>query len=136
MFMMKNNIAHKTTYMGAGAGMALFSIFGILPSLIAGGALGLMLADMLFGGTANAETLRRLMAAGGMMLGITLGSAVLVAASSILGWLFGAIIPKRGTEEAGRSDSVECTGDGQEENQDGCHDKKGRGAAGFAPHHA
>ena len=117
-------------------GIALFAIFGIVPGIVAGGAFGLIIADMFFSGSAYAEIYRILSAASGMMLGITLGSAVFGMASSLLGWLVGALVPTYGTEEAVYCDSVQGTKETQAENRNACHDNKGRGARVLTPHHA
>ena len=46
---MKTTIARKTAYVGAGAGLVLFALFGLLPGSILGGAMGLNIAGWLFG---------------------------------------------------------------------------------------
>jgi hypothetical protein len=132
---MKHNITHKTTYIGAGAGITLFAVFGIVPGIIAGGALGLMAADMLFGASANAGVLRSLMAVSGVMLGIILGGAVFVMASSILGWLVGALGLKHGTENYGDPVFAQGTRETRSESCDASGDKKGCGTRGLTPNH-
>jgi hypothetical protein len=47
---MKTTLSRKTAYIGAGAGMVLFAIFGLLPGSLLGGAAGIKLAGMLSSG--------------------------------------------------------------------------------------
>jgi hypothetical protein len=44
---MKTTLSRKTAYIGAGAGLVLFAIFGLLPGSLLGGAAGIKLAGML-----------------------------------------------------------------------------------------
>ncbi|MBS1125621.1 MAG: hypothetical protein H6Q98_559 [Nitrospirae bacterium] len=46
---MKNSIAKKGAYIGAGAGLVLFAIFGLLPGSLLGGAMGINIAGWMFG---------------------------------------------------------------------------------------
>ena len=46
---MKTTLSRKTAYIGAGAGLVLFAIFGLLPGSLLGGAAGIKFAGMLFG---------------------------------------------------------------------------------------
>ena len=46
---MKNTIARKTAYIGAGAGLVLFALFGLLPGSLLGGAMGINIAGWIFG---------------------------------------------------------------------------------------
>ena len=46
---MKTTIARKTAYIGAGAGLVLFALFGLLPGSLLGGAMGINIAGWLFG---------------------------------------------------------------------------------------
>jgi hypothetical protein len=132
---MKQSITDKTTYMGAGAGITLFVVFGIVPGIFLGWALGVTIANMLFGSLPNADTFISFGAWGGMLLGITVGGAVFLMASSALGWLVGAILRKSGFEKCRPSDSAQGTGVIEEGNRDACPDKMS-GGAGLTPHHA
>jgi hypothetical protein len=44
---MKITIARKTAYIGAGAGLVLFALFGLMPGSLLGGAMGLNIAGWL-----------------------------------------------------------------------------------------
>ena len=41
---MKNTLSRKAAYIGAGAGLVLFAIFGLLPGSLLGGAAGIKFA--------------------------------------------------------------------------------------------
>ena len=46
---MNTILSRKTAYIGAGAGLVLFAIFGLLPGSLLGGAMGINIAGWLFG---------------------------------------------------------------------------------------
>src|SRR5512147_970621 len=65
--------AKKLTYIGAGCGVVLFAVFGLLPGSFLGGVMGLNIAGMLFG----------LPLASGIMF---------ITASSLAGWIVGTVV--------------------------------------------
>ena len=67
---MKTTIARKTAYIGAGAGMVLFALFGLLPGGILGGAMGLNLAGWLFGLPLEPGIISRAIVLVAMLVGI------------------------------------------------------------------
>ena len=46
---MKKGLSKKMAYMGAGAGVVVFALFGLLPGSLIGGAAGINLAGWIFG---------------------------------------------------------------------------------------
>ena len=46
---MKTTMTKQGAYIGAGAGLAVFALFGLLPGSLIGGAAGISFAGMLFG---------------------------------------------------------------------------------------
>jgi len=92
---MKPDCAYDRRGLAAGAGMAFFVIFGIVPGIFVGGMTGLRIADLLFGASANIEIFRSLLTAGGMLVGITFGATVYALAGGILRWLMDAIVSSR-----------------------------------------
>ena len=46
---MNTTISRKTAYIGAGAGLVLFALFGLMPGSLIGGAAGIGIAGWLFG---------------------------------------------------------------------------------------
>lgn len=92
--------ARKMAYAGAGAGLVLFAILGLLPGSLLGGMVGLNIAGSLLGFPVSSALLPRLIVGLSMLLGV-LGSAfVFTAGSSSLGWLIGCVIDSVRIERA------------------------------------
>ena len=89
---MKTTLARKGAYIGAGAGLALFTIFGLLPGSLLGGAAGIRFAGMLFGLPLESGLLSRLIVLVSMLTGVLVSGAAIVTASSTIGWLAGAAV--------------------------------------------
>ena len=84
--------ARKMAYAGAGAGVVLFAVAGLLPGSLIGGALGLNIAGSLFGLPVSSALLPRLIVGASMLLGI-LGSAIMfIAGAASAGSLIGYAI--------------------------------------------
>lgn len=86
---MKNTLSRKAAYLGAGAGLALFAIFGLLPGSLLGGAAGLKLAGMLFTLPLEAGLVSRAIVLASMLMGVVVSGIVIVTAASTTGWLLG-----------------------------------------------
>ena len=68
---MKNsNYSIKMTLIGAGCGVVLFAVFGLLPGSYLGGVMGLNLSGMIFGFLVASSVLSRLIVAASMVLGV------------------------------------------------------------------
>jgi hypothetical protein len=80
------------TYIGAGAGVVLFAIFGLLPGSFLGGVMGLNLAGSLLGTPVVSGVLSRLIVAGSMVLGVMVAGIMFITASATLGWLIGTVV--------------------------------------------
>jgi hypothetical protein len=89
---MKNSIAKKGAYIGAGAGLVLFAIFGLLPGSLLGGAMGINLAGMLFGLPLEPGLISRAIVLVSMLVGVLVAGIVIVAATSTIGWLVGRLM--------------------------------------------
>ncbi len=81
--------AKKGLYIGAGMGLFLFAVLGLLPSSYIGGVLGLQVAGHLFGLPVGAAVLPRAVVGISMVLGILVTGMVFVGGASFMGWLFG-----------------------------------------------
>jgi hypothetical protein len=86
---MKNIRSNQGAYAGAGAGLVLFGLFGLLPGSLIGGAMGISAAGMLFGLPLEPGLLSRMIVLGSMLLGIMVSGIMIVTASSSIGWLVG-----------------------------------------------
>ena len=89
---MKTTIARKTAYIGAGAGLVLFALFGLLPGSLLGGAMGINVAGWLFGLPLQPGLLSRMIVLASMLIGVLVSGIVIVTASSTVGWLVGRML--------------------------------------------
>ncbi len=80
------------TYIGAGAGVVLFAVFGLLPGSFLGGVMGLNLAGSIMGTPVAAGVLARLIVAASMVLGVMVAGIMFITAASTLGWLVGTAV--------------------------------------------
>ncbi len=101
---MKTTMARKAAYIGAGAGLVLFGIFGLLPGSLMGGAAGIKVAGMLVGLPLEPGIVSRAIVLLSMLLGVMVSGIAIVTATSTAGWLVGSAIdasgvPLRAAEE-------------------------------------
>ncbi len=89
---MKDRYAIKFAYAGAGAGLVLFFIIGILFGSFLGGVMGLNVAGKLFGMPVEPGVLQRVIIALSMILGVMLSAMVSVFACASLGWVIGKVV--------------------------------------------
>ncbi len=97
---MKTTIARKTAYIGAGAGLVLFALFGLLPGSLLGGAAGINIAGWLFGLPLNPGLLPRIIVLAFMLIGVLVSGVVIVTAATTVGWLVGKVLEPRAEEGA------------------------------------
>ena len=96
---MKNSIAKKGAYIGAGAGLVLFAIFGLLPGSLLGGAAGINIAGMLFGLPLDSGIIQRVIVLASMLVGVLASGITIVTATATMGWLAGAALQGSGSEK-------------------------------------
>jgi hypothetical protein len=89
---MKTTLTRKGAYIGAGAGLVLFAIFGLLPGSLLGGAAGIKFAEIFFGLPLDPGILPRLIVLMSMLVGVLVSGTVIVTATSTIGWLAGAVL--------------------------------------------
>ena len=92
--------ARKMAYMGAGAGLILFAVMGLLPGSLLGGVIGLNMAGGLFGFPVSSALLPRLIVGMSMLMGVFVSATIFIAGSSSLGWLIGCAVDSLKLEEA------------------------------------
>jgi len=90
--MKDTNYTKKLAYMGAGCGVVLFAVFGLLPGSFLGGVMGLNLAGIMFGTPVGAGLLPRMIVAASMVVGVMVSGTMFIMASTTLGWLAGTIV--------------------------------------------
>ena len=86
---MKREIAKKAAYIGAGAGVVLFAILGLLPGSFLGGVIGLNIAGLVFGMPVSSALLPRLIVGISMLMGVLVAGIIFIAGSTLAGWLIG-----------------------------------------------
>lgn len=87
-----------TTYIGAGVGIIIFALFGLLPGSFLGGAIGLSLSGKVFGTPLASQLLPKIIVAVSMACGALFSAITIIfifvalgrCAGSCLGWLFHA----------------------------------------------
>ncbi|HHN64543.1 MAG TPA: hypothetical protein ENK09_04200 [Nitrospirae bacterium] len=89
---MKKRIANRLSYLGAGIGLALFAIFGLLPGSFIGGVLGLNIAGSIFGLPVEPTVLARVIIVMGMLIGVLVTGTVFIVSGAVIGWLAGLVI--------------------------------------------
>ena len=89
---MKTTLSKQGAYLGAGIGLVLFVMFGLMPGMLMGGAVGISFEGMLCGLPLEPGLLSRLIVLTSMLLGVLISSTLAVTASSSIGWLIGAAI--------------------------------------------
>jgi hypothetical protein len=89
---MKTTIPRKTAYIGAGAGLVVFALFGLLPGSLLGGAAGINVAGWLFGLPLQPGLISRVIVLVSMLIGVLVSGIVIVTATSTVGWLIGKVL--------------------------------------------
>ncbi len=97
---MKNRMTIKGAYLGAGAGLVLFAIFGLLPGSLLGGAAGIKVAGMLFGLPLEPSLVSRAIVLMAMLAGVLVSGIVIVTACSTVGWLAARLMEGTDRKEA------------------------------------
>jgi len=89
---MKRELARKMAYIGAGAGVVLFAIVGLLPGSFLGGVVGLNIAGSLFGMPVSSALVPRLIVGISMLLGVLVSGIIFISGATVTGWLIGYVI--------------------------------------------
>ena len=97
---MNTTLSRKTAYLGAGAGLVLFALFGLLPGSLLGGAAGIKLAGLFFGLPLDPGLLSRAIVLSSMLVGVVVAGITIVTATATLGWLVGRVLQGSAEEKA------------------------------------
>lgn len=89
---MNTSISRRMAYIGAGAGLVLFALFGLMPGSLLGGAAGINIAGWLFGLPLQPGLVSRIIVLASMLFGILVAGIVIVTATSTVGWLVGKVM--------------------------------------------
>ncbi len=101
--------ARKGAYIGAGAGLVLFALFGLLPGSLIGGAAGINVAGWLFGLPLEPSLVSRVIVLMSMLVGVLVAGIVIVTATSTVGWLAGRVLESgAAAKEAGEESKAKA----------------------------
>jgi hypothetical protein len=89
---MKTTLSRPGAYLGAGAGLVLFGLFGLLPGSLLGGMAGINFAGILFGLPLEPGLLSRFVILTAMLAGVCITCTLFVTASATIGWIIGEAI--------------------------------------------
>ena len=103
---MKTSFAKKGLYVGTGAGLILFVLFGLLPGSLLGGAAGINIAGWLFGQPVESALLSRIIVFLFMLIGTLISGVVIVTGVSVLGWITGWVMDSRTHEKVTKIDDT------------------------------
>jgi hypothetical protein len=106
---MKTSFAKKGLYVGSGAGLMIFVLFGLLPGSLLGGAAGINIAGWLFGLPLESGLVSRIIVFMSMLIGILVSGIAIVTATSTLGWIVGRVIDAAMHEKAAEEDNTLAT---------------------------
>jgi hypothetical protein len=84
--------AKNAALIGAGAGLTLFAIIGLLPGSFIGGSVGINIAGALFGLPLQSQLLSRAIVGVSMLLGVFISGSIFVACGTMIGWAMGGLI--------------------------------------------
>ena len=84
--------SRKTAYAGAGTGIVLFAVKGLLPGSFLGGVIGLGIVRSLLGAPANSIFLPRFIVGLSMLVGILISGIIFIAGTTAAGWLIGYVV--------------------------------------------
>jgi hypothetical protein len=98
---MKTTLSRKTAYIGAGAGLVLFAIFGLMPGSLLGGTMGINIAGWLSTFVPTWLVVRVIVLAS-MLIGVLVAGIVMVSATSTIGWLVGKAFELNPSQKCGK----------------------------------
>jgi hypothetical protein len=92
---MKRDFAKKFGYIGAGLGLALFALFGLLYGSFLGGLIGLSVVNVFSGPAAAGGIIARIAVAVGMVSGVLVACVITVVSCTAAGYVIDSIIGAR-----------------------------------------
>jgi len=84
--------AKKFGFVGAGVGLTLFALVGLLQGSLIGGAIGLDIVNSLFSEPAGPSLLSRVIIAASMLAGVIVSGIVFVGVCSTAAWMLGYVV--------------------------------------------
>jgi hypothetical protein len=87
----RGQVAKKFGLIGAGVGLTLFALFGLLEGSLIGGAVGLDIVNSLFHAPAGPTLLSRVIVGASMLAGVIVSGIFFVVSCSTICWAAGYI---------------------------------------------
>jgi len=103
---MNTSLPRKTAYIGTGAGLVVFALFGLLPGSLMGGAAGIKLAGIFFGLPLDPGIISRAIVLASMLVGVAVAGITIVTATTTLGWLVGRVLEGPAREKAAKTSEI------------------------------
>lgn len=85
----RNEMGRKFGLAGAGVGLVMFALFGLLQGSLIGGAIGLDIVNNVFHTQAGVTLLSRIIVGASMLAGVVVTGIAFVVGCSSAGWLVG-----------------------------------------------
>ena len=85
-------MTEKMAYIGAGVGLVLFAVIGLLPGSFLGGVLGLNIAGSIYGMPLTSALMPRIIVGLSMLLGVLVSGVIFISVSTVAGWLIGYVV--------------------------------------------
>lgn len=92
--------AGRLAYIGAGVGIGLFTLFGLLPGAFLGGVLGLDISGSLFGFPVDASLFARGIVIISMVIGVMVAGLIFIVGGASAGWIIGHLLDQGSSEVA------------------------------------
>jgi hypothetical protein len=90
--MQEKKYSKNFSLIGAGVGVVLFAVFGLLTSFFIGGVMGVNLAEKFLGYPLTSAVIGRLIISASIGVSVTVAAIMSIGLSSLAGWLIGAIV--------------------------------------------
>jgi len=99
----RNQLARKVGLIGAGAGLVMFALFGLLHGSVIGGAIGLDIVSGIYSTAASPTLLARVIIGGSMLAGVIIAGVMFVVGfgtvGAAAGWVLGWMVEPKETGE-------------------------------------
>lgn len=93
---LRQELAKKSALIGAGVGLVLYALFGLLQGALLGGTAGVLFTNWVFGAGAMeimaGELITRAIIAGAMLAGVLVSLVMFVTITATVGYILGSVL--------------------------------------------